>query len=97
MYDKAVSYLEKAAEADPSNAVINDHLGDAYWQTGRLNEAGFQWNHALSLKDTTGEIDRQTIERKIADGLPETTILNADKEKLSKIISEIKGDNSASQ
>jgi len=97
MYNEAVTYLEKATEADPSNPVINDHLGDAYWQTGRKNEAGFQWNHALSLKDTTGEIDPQTIKNKIENGLQETKVLKSDKEKLTKIISEIKGDATVSE
>jgi predicted negative regulator of RcsB-dependent stress response len=49
--------------------VINDHLGDAYWQVGRKLEAMFQWNHALELEPT--EKDRLAIELKLKDGLSE--------------------------
>jgi hypothetical protein len=33
----------------PSEAVINDHLGDAYFRVGRKNEARFQWRKALAF------------------------------------------------
>lgn len=35
MYDRSIEYLEKAAELEPANALINEHLGDAYWLGGR--------------------------------------------------------------
>ena len=34
--------------------MINDHLGDAYWRTGRTLEAQFQWAHARDLKPEAG-------------------------------------------
>ena len=34
----------------PTDPVINDHLGDAYWQVGRKREAIFQWKRSLSLE-----------------------------------------------
>ena len=89
MYDKAVEYLEKATDTDPSNAVINDHLGDAYWQSGRKNEARFQWHHALSVKNDSSEINRDTIKQKLANGLETPIILKYDKEKMQKIIAMI--------
>ena len=46
-YDYSVEYLEAAASLLPYDPVVNDHLGDAYWQTGRKNEAKFQWERAL--------------------------------------------------
>lgn len=89
MYDKAIAYLEKATEAEPSNAVINEHLGDAYWQGGRKNEARFQWNHALALKDTTGEVDKNVIKQKLAEGMKENDILSFDEDKIKELIAEI--------
>ena len=54
---------------EPANAVINDQLGDAYWQVGRKREAGFQWTRALSL-DPDADL-RADIEAKIERGAPE--------------------------
>lgn len=68
MYQKAVEFLEQAAALNPGNAVINDHLGDAYWFSGRKNEAVFQWNHALDLKEDAVSIDKKAIKDKIKNG-----------------------------
>lgn len=70
-YRMAMPYIEKAAEIDPSNAVISDHLGDVYWFNGRKNEAYFQWKHALNLKDESNELNKSTVKDKIANGLTE--------------------------
>lgn len=90
MYDQAVEYLEKAAELEPANALINDHLGDAYWQNGRCNEARFQWRHALTLEDDTGEVNKQLVENKIRYGLesirPLTYNSNMISEKIGSIV-----------
>jgi hypothetical protein len=64
-----VTNLERAAELKPQDPVINDHLGDAYWQVGRQMEARFQWRRALSLKPEA-ELSR-TIQSKLARGLTE--------------------------
>ena len=70
MYDTAVSYLEKASELEPANAVIGDHLGDAYWLAGRRNEGRFQWRHVLVMKDPNNELNKDDIKEKIAkDGV----------------------------
>lgn len=69
MYTKAVEFLEQAAAMNPGNAVINDHLGDAYWLAGRKNEAVFQWNHALDLKEDADTLDKQKIKDKIENGI----------------------------
>ena len=69
MYDQAITYLEKASEIEPANALISDHLGDAYWQGNRKNEARFQWNHALSLKDDSGELSIKEVKQKLKKGL----------------------------
>ncbi len=81
-YEKAVEYLEKASSMAPSEAVIYDHLGDAYWQIGRKREARFQWNHALNLKDDTGEFNRRKTEEKIKNGLKRPQIPAVDQNKI---------------
>lgn len=63
----AVETLENAISLIPQDAVINDHLGDAYWQVGRKLEAQFQWNRALSF-DPTPDVKRG-IEKKLQSGL----------------------------
>ncbi len=70
-YEDAVTYLEKATEIEPANALINNHLGDAYWQAGRKNEAIFQWRHTLKMEDDSGEVDMKQIRKKITGGMPE--------------------------
>ncbi len=67
-YDYAVFYLEKATEAEASNPIISDHLGDAYWMNGRKNEARFQWNHALIMKDEENKLNPDAIKAKIQTG-----------------------------
>jgi Flp pilus assembly protein TadD len=69
----AIRWLEKAVELESRNAVINDHLGDAYWAAGRQAEARFQWRRALGLDLEPGETGR--IEAKMRDGLPAATVL----------------------
>ena len=68
-YSQAVLILEKAVSLDPGSAVINDHLGDAYWRVGRKREARFQWSKALSVKDDYAQGGRQLTEEKIEKGL----------------------------
>ena len=79
-YTMAVPYLEKAAEYSPNNAVICDHLGDVYWFAQRKNEARFQWQHALILKDDTGELDTDNVRKKLKEGLSEEPNLVYNKE-----------------
>ena len=67
-YQQAVQYLEKASELEAANAVISDHLGDAYWMAGRKNEARFQWQHTLTMKDTTNELDKDAVKAKLQTG-----------------------------
>ena len=75
-FDQAVYYLELAAEIEPDLAEIIDHLGDAYWMTGRRTEARFQWEKALTLlNDDEQEIRK--IERKMLTG-PETQAASRD-------------------
>jgi tetratricopeptide (TPR) repeat protein len=74
-YTDSVKVLERAAEYLPDNAVICDHLGDAYWQTGRLEEARYQWKHALTLKDDFNEVDPDIVRRKIKNGMQKVSVI----------------------
>ena len=91
-YGMAEKYLEKAAEAAPANAVISDHLGDVYWFTKRRNEARFQWQHALDIKDESGELDRKQVQAKIDNGIEKEPAFEFDKnlveEEIKKITAE---------
>ena len=88
-YDQAIEYLEKAAELEPANALICDHLGDAYWFGGRKNEAVFQWNHALILEDDTNELNKESVRKKLSSEKVENKVLPYTKEVIEKKISEI--------
>ena len=92
MYDTAIKYLEKAAELEPANALINDHLGDAYWLGGRKNEARFQWNHALTLPDDSGEIIQDTLHKKISRGPQKNSSFKYDIAKIKQSIKKINQD-----
>lgn len=89
MFDKSIEFLEKSSNLESANAVIYDHLGDAYWQAGRKNEARHQWSHALIMKDDTKEIDYNLVKQKIKTGLPDFIPLPYDKEKIEASISKI--------
>ena len=66
-FDAAVMWLEKAIQLTPTDPVIADHLGDAYWRVGRFLEARYKWQQALDM----GIEDKYAtvIAVKIADGL----------------------------
>ena len=89
-YAMAIPYLERAAELYPSSAVISSHLGDAYWFAHRKNEARFQWKHALSLKDDSGELDIKKTKAKVKNGIAEEPALTYDKEQAEKDMKTIK-------
>jgi Flp pilus assembly protein TadD len=66
----AVPLLEKAAQDDPAQSEISEHLGDAYWTVGRLYEARFAWRAALV---TAEEKDKERLTSKIDTGLSPVT------------------------
>jgi tetratricopeptide (TPR) repeat protein len=92
LYDQAITYIEKAAELEPANAVISNHLGDAYWFVGRKNEAGFQWNHVLTMKDETKEVDYDEVRNKIKGEAPQNKVPTYDKTIIANAIKEISKD-----
>ena len=68
--DQAIPLLEKAAAGDPAEAEINEHLGDAYWSTGRIYEARYAWRAALL---TAEDKDKARLAAKIDIGLDKAT------------------------
>lgn len=79
---KAVYYLEQAIELMPSDAVVSDHLGDAYWAVGRTREARFQWARTLTLDPDPALT--ASVEDKIAHGLAATPPALADAEDMAR-------------
>jgi len=67
---EAIPLLEKAAAGDPGEAAINEHLGDAYWSTGRVYEARYAWRAALLTAD---DKDKARLSTKIDVGLDRAT------------------------
>lgn len=66
--DESIPLLERAVAADPTEAAVGEHLGDAYWSAGRRVDARYAWRAALVQSE--GEEDIKRIEGKIANGLP---------------------------
>lgn len=95
-YDDAVSYLEKASELEPANALICAHLGDAYWQAGRKEEATFQWKHTLKMKDDSKEVDMDEIKDKINEGMKKAKVLPHDEEKIHTILQNLSSEDKKS-
>ena len=54
-FEEAVEALERAVQLRSNDPEINDHLGDAYWRTGRKLEARFQWTIAAAV-DKEGNV-----------------------------------------
>lgn len=64
---EAIALLEQAAEGEPADVEINEHLGDAYFAAGRRVEARFAWAAALAYAE--GE-DAARIRARIDTGPP---------------------------
>jgi tetratricopeptide (TPR) repeat protein len=67
---EAIATLQRAAEADPGQAEIHEHLGDALYTAGRRFEARFAWRAALVTAETE---DKSRIQTKIETGLSPAT------------------------
>ena len=65
-YAEAIALLERAAEGEPADVEINEHLGDAYFAAGRRVEARFAWNAALVYAEGA---DATRLGAKIETGL----------------------------
>ena len=67
-FAQAVTLLEKAAIASGNDMAINEHLGDAYWRSGRLRDARYAWRVASQTAE--GEVASR-LAGKIDIGLPQ--------------------------
>jgi predicted Zn-dependent protease len=67
---QAITTLQRAAEADPAQAEIQEHLGDALFTAGRRYEARFAWRAALVNAEAE---DKTRIQAKIDIGLTAAT------------------------
>jgi tetratricopeptide (TPR) repeat protein len=63
--EEAESHLRKAAEALPTESVIQDHYGDVLVRRGKYAEAIAAWQRALAGDGE--DIDRSAIEKKIKE------------------------------
>ena len=68
-YEDSIPHLERAVELLPYDPTINDHLGDAYWRTGRRLEARFQWERARSNAGPEDGPLKLAIAKKLESGL----------------------------
>ena len=64
--NEAIETLSRAAAADPAQAEIHEHLGDALYTAGRRIEARFSWQAALL---TAEDKEKLRLERKMEAGL----------------------------
>lgn len=66
-YKESVNWLEQAVAQIPDDSTLLDHLGDAYWQAGRHDEARYQWKHARDM--SRDDVFKKTAEQKIEHGI----------------------------
>ena len=76
--DGAVATLEHAVELEPEDAVVNGHLGDAYWAVGRKLEAGYQWRRALNLHPAAEDAARLESKLREAGDAPKPAATKQD-------------------
>ncbi|MEO6217994.1 MAG: tetratricopeptide repeat protein [Sphingomonas sp.] len=62
---RALPLLQRAAQGEPGNGTIHEHLGDALWSLGRRYEARYAWRAAAIVADAD---DSARLSGKIAHG-----------------------------
>ena len=67
-YVKAETYLKKAVELMPDDAIVNDHYGDILWKLGRKIQARYFWKSVFKMEDVDEEL-LQKVNSKIIKGL----------------------------
>ena len=67
-YIKAETYLKRAVELMPDDAIVNDHYGDILWKLGRKIQARYFWKSVFKMEDVDEEL-LQKINSKIIKGL----------------------------
>ena len=66
-YEEAIVYLKKAVELskDSNDSVLWEHLGDAYYKSGNLEEALKNWKIAMEKGDTNEKLFQKIQDKKI--------------------------------
>ncbi len=67
-YVKAETYLKRAVELMPDDAIVNDHYGDILWKLERKIQARYFWKSVSKMEDVDEEL-LQKINQKIVKGL----------------------------
>jgi len=67
-YVKAETYLKRAVELMPDDAIVNDHYGDILWKLGRKIQAIYFWKSASKMDDVDEEMLKK-INSKLIKGL----------------------------
>ena len=67
-YVKAETYLKRAVELMPDDAIVNDHYGDILWKLGRKIQARYFWKSVSKMEDVDEEF-LQKINSKMIKGL----------------------------
>ncbi len=67
-YVKAETYLKRAVELMPYDAIVNDHYGDILWKLGRKIQARYFWKSVFKMEDVNEEL-LQKINSKMIKGL----------------------------
>ena len=67
-YVKAETYLKRAVELMPDDAIVNDHYGDILWKLGRKIQARYFWKSVFKMEDVDEEL-LQRINSKMIKGL----------------------------
>jgi len=65
---KAETYLKRAVELMPDDAIVNDHYGDILWKLGRKIQARYFWKSVFKMEDVDEEL-LQKINLKLIKGL----------------------------
>ncbi len=67
-YEKAETYLKRAVELMPDDAIVNDHYGDILWKLNRKIQARYFWKSVSKMEDADEELLKK-INLKIIKGL----------------------------
>ncbi len=65
---KAETYIKRAVQLMPDDAIVNDHYGDILWKLGRKIQARYFWKSVFKMKDVDEEL-LQKINSKMIKGL----------------------------
>ncbi len=67
-YVKAETYLKRAVELMPDDAIVHDHYGDILWKLGKKIQARYFWKSVFKMEDVDEQL-LQKINSKMIKGL----------------------------